>query len=386
MRSDQLGIMYHLVGEQSLPIFMAAAQFTACKHVLCYTERSEKTCANLCKVMHNHQLHVQQKLIGAENVAWDIPQLSAIFSQAFRNDAANNAYIGLNATGGTKLMSLVSLMALQDSAPRERIMACYVDSKNRKLLSLLGAWTGEEIQTQISIEDFLGLASAKVHSKGLGANEEALLARRELVMGLWRARSEIQGQQQLMAFLSDKHHASMLTPPDSYLSLMAQWPLLKEVNGHPSFKSDWRLAARFLAGGWFEEYCFWKITSAPGHEKLNDIRLGLTPTWQSATGPAQEFDVCYTDGLSLFILECKAGKLLQDYVQKLENICTLFSGSMGRAALVSLNHINRYKNVAARFRNSNNLACFSGEVGVESLCEDIWRIPPGLFNRVKTTP
>lgn len=387
MKSADISIMYHLVGEQPLPVFLAAKQFTGCKHVLWHTERSAKTCNDLYEVMAEQQLHVEKRLIGSENVAYDILQLRDIFGRAFRDDVERNECIGLNATGGTKPMSLVGLTTLQATAQRDRFMACYVDSVNQRLLSLAGDWASEDFRTSMTIGEFLGIAGAKILGKNLDAGYEIMATRRDIVMTLWKSRECLQRYQGELSKFTDKRLANLCTPPAEYLDFMAQaskkHPVFATIHGHESFKSDWRAEARFLTGGWFEEYCFWKISSAPGSERIKEIRLGLKTAWRSGQLAVQEFDVCYTDGLRLFILECKAGAPIQDYVQKLENICAHFSGSLGRAALVSVNDVGLYKEVADRFRNSNNLACFSGKDGVDSLCKDIWHIAPGELNRKK---
>lgn len=390
MNSSEIGTMYHLVGEQPLPVFLGARQFPATRHVLWYTEQTEKTSANLLQVMHKHQLRVERQLLNNNQAAYDMTYLRKVFAEVFARHAANGERVGLNATGGTKLMSLIGLSALEACLPADRRMACYVDTGNRKLIPLSGDWNAMELDTPLTIDDFVGLAGAKILKLGSGPDSDELLGRQELVQTLWKYRAILQRYQADFAALTHSTLANQRLPPERFTALMAEagerCPPVKEVQQHPSFKNDWQIMARFLAGAWFEEYCLWQILAAPGGHAIKEIRLGLEPAVPPSQTAFQEFDVCYTDGMQFFILECKAGKLMQDHVQKLENICRHFSGSLGRAALVSLNDISTYRYVAERFLNSNNLACFSGADGIASLCANIWNIKPGQFNRSKEMP
>ena len=74
--------------------------------------------------------------------------------------------------------------------------------------------------------------------------------------------------------------------------------------------------------------------------EIRDIRIGLEvgwkPTMGSSTGmAAQEFDVLFTDGKRLFIIECKAGRVLNEDVYKLQNSVRNYGGVVAQGVLVS---------------------------------------------------
>ena len=50
--------------------------------------------------------------------------------------------------------------------------------------------------------------------------------------------------------------------------------------------------------------------------------------------PFGEFDCVFTDGKRLFIVECKAGSVKQEYIQKLENNLKSYGGIAARGILV----------------------------------------------------
>ena len=51
--------------------------------------------------------------------------------------------------------------------------------------------------------------------------------------------------------------------------------------------------------------------------------------------PFGEFDCVFTDGHRLFIVECKAGAVKQDHIQKLENNLKLYGGIAAKGLLIS---------------------------------------------------
>jgi len=63
------------------------------------------------------------------------------------------------------------------------------------------------------------------------------------------------------------------------------------------------------------------------NKSITEIEQNVALSWDAGKPTAQEFDVLYTNGYELVILECKAGKVKQDYLQKLENLRDTFSGA-----------------------------------------------------------
>ena len=48
-----------------------------------------------------------------------------------------------------------------------------------------------------------------------------------------------------------------------------------------------------------------------------------------------ELDISFTDGYSLYIIECKAGNVTQDHVMKLQNLVRFYGGVEGRGIIAS---------------------------------------------------
>jgi len=77
--------------------------------------------------------------------------------------------------------------------------------------------------------------------------------------------------------------------------------------------------------------------------------------------PSGEFDCAFTDGKRLWLVECKAGNVKQEHIQKLENNLKTYGGIAARGILVSSFTI--VPALAKRIRSSTAIcAVQAGEV------------------------
>jgi len=98
--------------------------------------------------------------------------------------------------------------------------------------------------------------------------------------------------------------------------------------------------AKYLAGGWLEEYAYLILKPLLRQGIIRDLRIGLEVAWASSGDgqkrlPVQEFDIVLTGGKRLFIIECKAGSVLSDHVYKLQNCVRNYGGVDARGLMVS---------------------------------------------------
>lgn len=73
---------------------------------------------------------------------------------------------------------------------------------------------------------------------------------------------------------------------------------------------------------------------------VRDIRVGFEAGYRDSARDkqhslAQEFDCLFTDGKRLWMVECKAGPVKQEAIQKLENNLKHYGGVAARGILVS---------------------------------------------------
>ena len=128
--------------------------------------------------------------------------------------------------------------------------------------------------------------------------------------------------------------------------------------------------ARYLCGGWLEEYVYLLLEPQLKAGVIKDLRIGLEVSWAprdaiNAKMPAQEFDVCLTDGNRLTILECKAGGVYVEDVYKLGNCVANYGGVDAKGLLISA--FRPSESIRKRIEASANLRCLAGPAVPEEI-------------------
>jgi hypothetical protein len=82
--------------------------------------------------------------------------------------------------------------------------------------------------------------------------------------------------------------------------------------------------------------------------------------------PSGEFDCAFTDGKRLWLVECKAGNVKQEHIQKLENNLKTYGGIAARGILVAAFPL--VPTLARRVRSSTSIRVVqAGDVRAEAL-------------------
>jgi len=97
---------------------------------------------------------------------------------------------------------------------------------------------------------------------------------------------------------------------------------------------------QYLGGGWLEEYVFSLLQPLEKKGLIHDLRIGVELDYaerirRRSEPPNGEFDCAFTDGKRLWLVECKAGMVKQEHIQKLENNLKTYGGISARGLLVS---------------------------------------------------
>lgn len=87
-------------------------------------------------------------------------------------------------------------------------------------------------------------------------------------------------------------------------------------------------SARFLNGGWLEEYV-WHVLREQG---LHDVRLGVDGLWEGQGDAPNEFDVLATENNTMLYVECKTSAYKEDK----DNHLSYKTGSLGPSVRGSL--------------------------------------------------
>ena len=123
---------------------------------------------------------------------------------------------------------------------------------------------------------------------------------------------------------------------------------------------------QYFGGGWLEEYVCTLLRDVEERGLIHDLRIGMEVDYSGKVHhpnepPSGEFDCAFTDGKRLWLVECKAGNVKQEHIQKLENNLKTYGGIAARGILVSSFPI--VPTLAKRIRSSTAIcAVQAGEV------------------------
>lgn len=382
MNDSEFEVMVHLCGEQPVPNLLAVRHFpNVRRHLFVASSRTKDVARRVLDVAG-----VSGGVITVKD-AWDAPSLVGRLQDLVTEGGAA-AY---NVTGGTKLMSIAALNHALETAGR----AFYVHTAGDVIQWITDGWPREPLDGSLAIDDFVRLAGHDLLDCGYWQDRPEREARADATRRLWgfqKALTRTYGAvSKVLAGRSSGHPIERRAGGDSVkvdwsggiasLVCMRGGRVLIEV-------SDQRLALlEYACGGWFEEFCFLKLRESMPENGFKDIRIGLRPSWNPSadddradTG-IQEMDVALTDGLRLFIVECKAGNVSQEDIQKLENNVATYGGAMGKGILASCWPLGNRKREGPRERiqQSSHVAAFAASAVPERMPSELRTAEPGII-------
>jgi len=375
--SDQYDAVFHLFGEQRMPSLLGVIQFSSRKHIFV---NSAQFPADVMKQFLGEAEYGEIAVdpYDPENVRSTILDLIA--------KMPDDPKIGFNLTGGTKLMYAGALAACR----KVNATPFYFNSRNNQVVYLNGFKT---VETKLisSVETFIQLNGNNlfITKAGQWADIPDIESsdRKNLTNELWQARSKISRLYRELSRYNDSFQPFELHNGDIYAKLSKDKSAKISIGPkHFEFK-EWPDFAKYLSGGWFEEYTFMKLQPLVGAGLIKDIRIGLEISFKkddadksSSSFSAQlsnlfgdtyqELDITFTDGRRLYVIECKAGNVNSEHVMKLQNIVRYFGGIEGRAVLASCFY-PKNKVVRKKIDDSKNLQLVLGNNLFRQLKETI---------------
>ena len=364
--SDQYDAIFHLFGEQRLPNLLGVIQFSSRKHIFV---NSEQFPADVMKQFLGKARYGEIAVdpYDPENVRSTILDLIAKMPA--------DAKIGFNLTGGTKLMYAGALAACR----KVNATPFYFNSRNNQVVYLNDFKT---VETKLipSVETFIQLTGNNLFISKAGHWADIpgieFSDRKSLTNELWQARSKISRLYKELSRYNDSFQPFELYNGDIYAKLSKDKSAKISIGPkHFEFK-EWPDFAKYLSGGWFEEYTFMKLQPLVDAGLIKDMRIGLEVSFKeddadksSSSFSAQlsnlfgntyqELDITFTDGQRLYVIECKAGNVNSEHIMKLQNIVRYFGGIEGRAVLASCFY-PKNKVVKKKIDDSKNLQLVSG--------------------------
>jgi hypothetical protein len=370
---EQYDVIFHLFGEQRMPNLLGVLQFSSKKHIFL---NSDQFPANVMRqfVSEAEYGEIAVDPYDPENVRKTILNFVEKMSSSTR--------IGFNLTGGTKLMYAGALAACR----KINATPFYFNRQTNKVI-FLNDFNSIDAKLITSVETFIKLngnnlfISKPGHWNDIPGIESP--GRKNLTNELWQTRSKISRLYRELSHYNESFQPFELHSGDIYAKLSKDKSAKISIGAKYFEFREWPSFAKYLSGGWFEEYAFMKLQTLVGAGLIKDIRIGLEVSFKvdssddrALSFSAQlsnllgdiyhELDIAFTDGRRLYVIECKAGKVNSEHVMKLQNIVRYFGGIEGRAVLASCFQLKN-KVVKKKIIDSNNIQNVSGNNLIKQL-------------------
>ncbi len=368
-------VVFHLGGEQNLPNLLAMHILPAVQHLILVTE---KTAARSSYLKYFKSLGTITT-IPLYN-AFDFDDIIKVLNHKLLE--LKPYHFGFNITGGTKIMSLAALrLATELNAPY-----FYLNTAAKQVLCWNYTHTTIPFsQAYLTINDFF---AASGHELAASRSPLATASITDFVYSHRASYSRLQKRlckTPAFRILHNSHSPSSIlqnqlakifpvytaSPKTDYLDLSPAGTLTLCLSGEShtlTIHDKYQRLLHWLAGGWFEEYLFYQLKHSLDSGALKDLALGLTVNWRETTPPGsielkQEIDLAFTDGITLWLVEAKTGRIFQDGFNKLEQSCKIFAGVLGSGILISLwkKGPKQDPGILERVRGSFHVAMLNGD-------------------------
>jgi hypothetical protein len=268
--------------------------------------------------------------------------------------------IALNATGGTKLMSIAAYEAFRSC----QLPVFYVHPEQDRLIWLSPKLPDVDLSDRLKLNDYLtayGASTVEI-PKITGVTEPIRQLTQELLKNIDRYATEL-GTLNYLAYKADNPQltSEIEEGPRSRPDLWALLELFEEtklckINGHSLRFADEN--AHFTAnGGWLEMHTYALCLNLKKACGIQDVACNMTITRQQAGRAVvkNEIDIGLIKANRLHLIECKTQRFKDDkdadVLYKLDSLRDLMGGLQGRAMLVSFNPLDKPSRARAKELN-----------------------------------
>lgn len=325
-------VVYHLFGEQRLPALMGMSVLPAKRHVFI----SSKQYSSECMRDYVGASAYEEILIDA----YDWKNIYQVVSAHLHSLPAGSR-IAFNVTGGTKIMYACAL----EIARETQVPSFYLDFYNGRVLNLHDN-SSHPLRYQFDLCTLVeALNSIPLYPLERNWTWASNKERLDLILHIHKNRhivkkweTKIRGmysgedkERELFAlpafsgFTSDGMSVE-LKPDASCRVTIAERTF--EFASFPSI-------IRFLMGGWFEEFVYVTCIMPLKKEGLiKEARLNVELRCKDTpTELYQELDCVFTDGMHIYVGECKSGRVQGEHLTKLKTIVRNCGGLGGKGIL-----------------------------------------------------
>ena len=276
--------------------------------------------------------------------------------------------IALNATGGTKLMSIAAYEAFRSC----QLPVFYVHPEHDRLIWLAPKLPDVDLSDRLKLEDYLMAYGSPVNRLDrTGVIEPIRQLTQQLLTDFERYANELG----TFNYLALKAGNPQLTSEIEFgpQSKPLLWELMElfeiaglcQINGHSLRFTD--EDARFTAnGGWLEMHAYALCLNLKKACSIQDVACNIILNRQQAGHVVlkNEIDIGLIKANRLHLIECKTQRFKDDkdanVLYKLDSLRDLMGGLQGRAMLVSFNPLDKASR--ARAKELNIQLCCQSEL------------------------
>lgn len=329
-------VIIHLLGtDTNIPQYFSIVHLPAPRHWFITSAESDKTKA-LRRLLPGGGT-METKIVDAF-----VPAHTQNAIESIVRSLPPTATIGINLTGGTKLMFAGGLNACNEFPNTEPF---YFDIKQHNITFIR---TGKSVRFKgvFSIDGFFTASGYDIITEGYWEDNPVREARKELTSKLWEKRDLIRNLYQSKEYRAYNPPYGKPNPPFRFSASRISATLEGDhaslvMDGESLQVPDCTDFGTYIGGGWLEEYVYLQLLPLMDAGQIHDLRTGVEifPAGQPPRDgqmPCAEFDCAFTDGNRLFIVECKTCPITQAHIQKLENNLKSYGGITARGMLISI--------------------------------------------------
>lgn len=367
-KPSEYDAIIHLLGRERMPIYFGMLQFKAKLHVFITTQDYQHAGNVLSRCLPDT---CQSRTVTIQDPFKPADTRRAIEKQVSK--LPSMARVAVNLTGGTKLMFAGALTACWERG----LEPFYFEINEHNIIFIRDGVTVPFIGVK-SVADYFVVNGFDVITNGRWEENPCRAARADVTKELWDARKVFGTLYQNPEFRKYRvPWGKRRNPPFSWkwgqsqASFSAKGDATLVLNGEPCTLPACDDFGQYLGGGWLEEYVFTLLREIEERGLIHDLRIGMEVDYSGKVHhpnepPSGEFDCAFTDGKRLWLVECKAGNVKQEHIQKLENNLMTYGGIAARGILVSSFPI--VPTLAKRIRSSTAIcAVQAGDVRSEVL-------------------
>ena len=323
--------------------------------------REQKQRSTFETILNKNNIEIIKKVRSKSSYEIDVITTAAETLKAWLQKNEEDKIWKINLTGGTKPMSIAMHNVFKDEDKAELI---YQDSQSKRILNLYTPEKTEDNKSVLDLPTYLSAQKFRIQSSSLGDQDyidhiadrrwviEKVFMRNAQNIGnilkvLNATGSSVEENQEAtlkQSFYKDKLNRGNERPLQALED--ANFFTLNRDKGEIIF-TDYE-AARFLSGGWLEEYAYWCAVDAG----IEHIALNVEGYWEDndTDEPAyNEFDVVLCHHNQLRVIECKASAFHdkgkgQEIVNKIETLGGKAGGLFGSSLLLATARIDTEKN------------------------------------------